>query len=118
MRAKSLLTEAKQIETAVTLINLGARLQGLESETDLSYERLLRLYKEVSGKSPSTTGAGSEGAMTRVWILRRGTSDWASTSGGREATVSLMRCSRSMSTARLSRKIDDSAWPAICASVG
>ena len=25
----------------------------LESETDLSYERLLRLYKEVSGKSPS-----------------------------------------------------------------
>ena len=53
MRAKSLLTEAKQIETAVTLINLGARLQVLESETDLSYERLLRLYKEVAGKSPS-----------------------------------------------------------------
>jgi hypothetical protein len=25
----------------------------LESETDLSYERLLRLYKEVAGKSPS-----------------------------------------------------------------
>ncbi len=38
---------------AVTLINLGARLQVLESETDLSYERLLRLYKEVAGKSPS-----------------------------------------------------------------
>jgi flagellar transcriptional activator FlhC len=42
-----------QIERAVTLINLGARLQVLESETDLSYERLLRLYKEVAGKSPS-----------------------------------------------------------------
>ena len=25
----------------------------LESETDLSYERLLRLYKEVAGRSPS-----------------------------------------------------------------
>ena len=53
MRTKSVLTEAKQIERAVTLIHLGARLQVLESETDLSYERLLRLYKEVSGKSPS-----------------------------------------------------------------
>jgi flagellar transcriptional activator FlhC len=52
-RTKSILTEARQIERAVTLINLGARLQVLESETDLSYERLLRLYKEVSGRSPS-----------------------------------------------------------------
>jgi flagellar transcriptional activator FlhC len=53
MRIKSILTEARQIERAVTLIKLGARLQVLESETDLSYERLLRLYKEVSGRSPS-----------------------------------------------------------------
>jgi hypothetical protein len=53
MRSKSLLTEARQIDRAITLIQLGARLQVLESETDLSYERLLRLYKEVSGKSPS-----------------------------------------------------------------
>src|SRR5512140_2439809 len=53
MRCKSILTEARQIERAVTLIHLGARLQVLESETDLSYERLLRLYKEVAGKSPS-----------------------------------------------------------------
>jgi flagellar transcriptional activator FlhC len=52
-RNKSILTEARQIERAVILINLGARLQVLESETDLSYERLLRLYKEVSGRSPS-----------------------------------------------------------------
>ena len=52
-RNKSILTEARQIDRAVTLINLGARLQVLESETDLSYERLLRLYKEVAGKSPS-----------------------------------------------------------------
>jgi flagellar transcriptional activator FlhC len=52
-RSKSILTEARQIDRAITLINLGARLQVLESETDLSYERLLRLYKEVAGKSPS-----------------------------------------------------------------
>jgi flagellar transcriptional activator FlhC len=50
---KSILNESRQIERAVSLIHLGARLQVLESETDLSYERLLRLYKEVSGKSPS-----------------------------------------------------------------
>ena len=52
-RSKSILGEAKQIERAVALIELGARLQVLESETELSYERLLRLYKEVAGKSPS-----------------------------------------------------------------
>ena len=52
-RSKSIVGEARQIERAITLIHLGARLQVLESETDLSYERLLRLYKEVSGKSPS-----------------------------------------------------------------
>ena len=44
MAVKSILTEARDIERAVQLINLGARLQVLESETNLSYERLLRLY--------------------------------------------------------------------------
>jgi flagellar transcriptional activator FlhC len=53
MVAKSVLNESRQIERAVSLIQLGARLQVLESETDLSYERLLRLYKEVAGHSPS-----------------------------------------------------------------
>ncbi len=53
MAAKSVLNESKQIERAVALIELGARLQVLESETELSYERLLRLYKEVAGRSPS-----------------------------------------------------------------
>ena len=52
-RVKSILDEARQIDRAVALIHLGARLQVLESETDLSYERLLKLYKEVAGKSPS-----------------------------------------------------------------
>ncbi len=53
MATKSVLNESRQISRAVSLIELGARLQVLESETDLSYERLLRLYKEVAGKSPS-----------------------------------------------------------------
>jgi flagellar transcriptional activator FlhC len=53
MAAKSILNESRDIERAISLINLGARLQVLEYETSLSYERLLRLYKEVAGKSPS-----------------------------------------------------------------
>lgn len=52
MASKSILSEARQIKTAVALIRLDARLQVLEAETDLSYERLLRLYKEVAGRSP------------------------------------------------------------------
>lgn len=47
-----MLNESRHIERAVKLIGLGARLQVLEGETDLSYERLLKLYKEVAGKSP------------------------------------------------------------------
>ncbi|WPB55560.1 flagellar transcriptional regulator FlhC [Xylophilus sp. GOD-11R] len=50
---KSVLNESRQIERAVTLIKMGARMQVLESETTLSYERLIRLYKEITGKSPS-----------------------------------------------------------------
>lgn len=53
MAARSLLAENRQIQRAIELIHLGARLQVLESETDLPYERLLRLYKEVAGRSPS-----------------------------------------------------------------
>ena len=53
MRIKSIVSESQQIQRAIALIKLGARLQVLESETDLSYERLLRLYKEVQGESPA-----------------------------------------------------------------
>ncbi len=53
MATKSVLNDSRQVERAVALIQLGARLQVLESETNLSYERLLRLYKEVAGRSPS-----------------------------------------------------------------
>jgi flagellar transcriptional activator FlhC len=53
MAAKSVLDDARQVGRAIGLIQLGARLQVLECETDLSYDRLLRLYKEVAGKSPA-----------------------------------------------------------------
>jgi len=53
MRNKSVVNEAREIQIAVELINLGARLQVLQEETSLSRERLLKLYKEVKGESPS-----------------------------------------------------------------
>ncbi len=49
---KSMLREAGEVQLAITLIGLGARLQFLESEVSLSRERLLRLYKEIKGVSP------------------------------------------------------------------
>jgi flagellar transcriptional activator FlhC len=52
MRNKSVVTEAQEIQLAAELIRLGARLQLLEAETNLSRERLLKLYKEVKGVSP------------------------------------------------------------------
>ena len=52
MRNKSVISEARDIRLAIELIQLGARLQMLEAETNLSRERLLKLYKEVKGVSP------------------------------------------------------------------
>jgi flagellar transcriptional activator FlhC len=52
MTKKSVITEAQDIQLAMELISLGARLQLLESETSLSRERLLKLYKEMKGISP------------------------------------------------------------------
>ncbi|SDK77242.1 flagellar transcriptional activator FlhC [Franzmannia pantelleriensis] len=52
MADKSLVTEMRQVQMAIELIELGARLQVLETETDLSRARLIRLYKEVRGMSP------------------------------------------------------------------
>lgn len=44
--------EARDVQRAIELIELGARLQFIEAEVSLSRERLLRLYKEVKGSSP------------------------------------------------------------------
>lgn len=52
MASKSVLQEARDVQLAVTLIELGARLQFIEAEVDLSRERLVRLYKEIRGTAP------------------------------------------------------------------
>ena len=49
---KSVLREVREVQLAIELIELGARLQFLEAEVDLSRERLIRLYKELKGVSP------------------------------------------------------------------
>lgn len=49
---KSVINEAKQIGLAIELIELGARLQVLQTETDISRRRLINLYKEIHGVSP------------------------------------------------------------------
>ncbi len=49
---KSVLQEAREVELASRLIRLGARLQFLEAEVNLSRQRLVRLYKEIKGVSP------------------------------------------------------------------
>lgn len=53
MATKTVVGEAQQVQIAIALIEMGARLQLLQEETSLSRERLLRLYKEVKGESPS-----------------------------------------------------------------
>ena len=52
MRGRSVVDDAREVARARELIELGARLQVLEAETSLSRERLLRLYRELRGKSP------------------------------------------------------------------
>ncbi|MBV6273149.1 flagellar transcriptional regulator FlhC [Alcaligenaceae bacterium CGII-47] len=49
---KSVAREADEILLATEMIRLGARLQVLQAETSLSYDRLARLYREVRGASP------------------------------------------------------------------
>ena len=53
MSTRSLVRDSQQLQRAIELIGLGARLQVLESETNLPHERLLKLYKEVAQRSPS-----------------------------------------------------------------
>lgn len=49
---KSVAREAGDILLASDMIRLGARLQVLQAETSLSYDRLARLYRELRGSSP------------------------------------------------------------------
>ncbi|MFA5596277.1 MAG: flagellar transcriptional regulator FlhC [Pusillimonas sp.] len=52
MAQKSVAKEAEEIMLASEMIELGARLQVLQAETSLSYDRLARLYREIKGASP------------------------------------------------------------------
>ncbi len=52
MSEKSIVQEARDIQLAMELITPGARLQMLESETQLSRGRLIKLYKELRGSPP------------------------------------------------------------------
>lgn len=52
LHEKSIMSEIKDAQIAMELINFGARMQVLESETSLSRRRLLKLYKELKGDSP------------------------------------------------------------------
>jgi flagellar transcriptional activator FlhC len=52
MATRSVIAEVREITLAIELIELGARLQLLEVETNLSRDRLIKLYKELKGASP------------------------------------------------------------------
>lgn len=52
MCEKSILDEIRDVQIAIELISFGARIQVLETETNLSRRRLLKLYKELRGCSP------------------------------------------------------------------
>jgi flagellar transcriptional activator FlhC len=52
MEKRSLVKDAQETFSAIALIELGARMQVLESELSLPRERLIRLYHEVKGMSP------------------------------------------------------------------
>jgi flagellar transcriptional activator FlhC len=52
MKNKRIIDEAEDIRRAVEMVQLGARMQMLEAETQLSREKLLKIYKEVRGVSP------------------------------------------------------------------
>lgn len=49
---KSVARQADEIRLATAMIHIGARLQVLQAETSLSYERLAHLYREIRGISP------------------------------------------------------------------
>lgn len=53
MCEKSIVEEVRDTQLAMELISFGARMQVLESETNLSRRKLLKLYKELKRCSPS-----------------------------------------------------------------
>lgn len=52
MSRTSIIDDAREVVRASALIELGARMQVLESELALPRDRLIRLYHEIKGESP------------------------------------------------------------------
>lgn len=52
MSSTSIVQKYKEVQLAIRLISLGARIQMLESETNLSRGKLIKLYKEIQGCPP------------------------------------------------------------------
>nr|WP_294613715.1 flagellar transcriptional regulator FlhC [uncultured Gilliamella sp.] len=52
MKCTSIVQTYKEVQLAIKLISLGARIQMLESETNLSRGKLIKLYKEIQGCPP------------------------------------------------------------------
>lgn len=44
--------ELSQLQLAADMVKLGARMQVLQAETDISRSKLLNLYREIAGESP------------------------------------------------------------------
>jgi flagellar transcriptional activator FlhC len=44
--------ELRQLQLAKSMVGMGARIQVLQAETELSRSKLLKLYKDVTGESP------------------------------------------------------------------
>ena len=63
----SILQEVQQVGFAVKLIEMGARLPVLEAEVDLNRHSLVKLYREVMGKSPPTGML----PYSEDWFLRK-----------------------------------------------
>jgi len=61
MQKKSVVNEAEQIQLAMEMIRLGARLQLLESQTTLSRERLIKLYKSPTAHREAETAKAHRG---------------------------------------------------------
>nr|WP_310087670.1 flagellar transcriptional regulator FlhC [Paraburkholderia phenoliruptrix] len=52
MLRKSVSDDAQEVYRAIELIELGARMQLLETELTLSRDRMIRLYRELKGTAP------------------------------------------------------------------
>jgi flagellar transcriptional activator FlhC len=64
----SLAEDAQQMFRAIALIELGARMQVLETELTLPRDRLIRLYREVTGVSPPKGMLPSSADWYMTWM--------------------------------------------------